>query len=89
MKGKDRATILPQGSYPNTSMEDTLSYIRGVNRTIGFVDDYVTVKGTVEQVVLKKCKIKQFRDRTVEEFQDAFCEGVAEANGTYFLISKN
>ena len=90
MKEFKRIILTPKGAIKTpASIEKVLSFLKGVSRTMSFVDDYITVKGSYEQVSTKTLTIKSFRDKTVEDFQDSLFEQASDSKGTLFLICKN
>lgn len=93
MKAHKRIILVPQlilnEGILNEGIVNILLYLESVNNTISFVDDDLNVKRSIEKVDLKKCKIKQFKDDTIDEFHDEIISMLSQVNGTEFIISKN
>lgn len=89
MKGFKRVIIAPFRHIEFIPQRNAIAYLRGIEKTIGFVDDYITIKNVHEQVVIKNKTIIKFQGKSIEDFQAHHLESVSDINGTSFLICNN
>ena len=66
-----------------------LSYLKSIEHTMSFVDDYITIKNTCDQVVMKTKTIKSFQHQDVKSFHNAVLDIADSRQGMSFLICKN
>ena len=85
-----RVILIPIGKINDTNKQKkVISYMKSIEKAINMIDDDITVKGSCEQVLLKKKKIQNFKGKRREFFHDAIIDGVSDTDGTTFLLFNN